>query len=175
MAALPGLLNGKNKPPTLLQNFDRRFDVCSLYIIHSSASPYKQWNGLFTYKLTFWCIRIVTVAKWKQQCVLCVSELHSTVSYIEITIAQQWFYDFLTFCWPCISVYLSQYLTNLMHKICFTIRLISCLYTFRAHVLIIRRSKLHYTASGIITPIGGRHVHGLREQHQHTLVLFSLR
>ena len=26
---------------------------------------------------------------------------------------------------------------------------------FRAHVLIIRRSKLYYTASGIITPIGG--------------------
>jgi len=25
---------------------------------------------------------------------------------------------------------------------------------FSAHVLIIRRSKLHYTASGIITPIG---------------------
>ena len=25
---------------------------------------------------------------------------------------------------------------------------------FRAHVLIIRRSKLHYIASGIITPIG---------------------
>jgi len=25
---------------------------------------------------------------------------------------------------------------------------------FRAHVLIIRRSKLYYTASGIITPIG---------------------
>ena len=30
---------------------------------------------------------------------------------------------------------------------------------FRAHVLIIRRSKLHYTASGIITPVGGRLVH----------------
>ena len=30
-------------------------------------------------------------------------------------------------------------------------------------MLIIRRSKLHYTASGIITPIGGRLVHGLRE------------
>ena len=59
----------------------------------------------------------------------------------------------LTFCWPCISVYFSQYLTNLMHKICFTISFISCLYMFRAHVLIIRRSKLHYTASGIITPI----------------------
>ena len=34
-------------------------------------------------------------------------------------------------------VYLSQYLTNLMHKICFTISFISCLYMFRAHVLII--------------------------------------
>jgi len=29
---------------------------------------------------------------------------------------------------------------------------------FRAHVLIIRRSKLHYTASGIITPIGVMHL-----------------
>ena len=48
---------------------------------------------------------------------------------------------FLMFCWPCISVYLSQYLTNLMHKICFTISFISCLYMFRAHVLIIRRSN----------------------------------
>jgi len=37
------------------------------------------------------------------------------------------------------KVYLSQYLTNLMHKICFTISFISCLYMFRAHVLIIRR------------------------------------
>jgi len=66
----------------------------------------------------------------------------------------------LTFCWPCISVCLSQFLTNLMHKICFTVSFISCLYMFRAHVLIIRRSKLHYTDSGIITPIGGRLVHG---------------
>ena len=33
---------------------------------------------------------------------------------------------------------------------------------FRAHVLIIRRAKLHYTASDIITPIGGRLVHGCK-------------
>jgi len=46
-----------------------------------------------------------------------------------------------------------------MHKICSTVSFISCLYMFRAHVLIIRRSKLYYTASGIITPIGGRLVH----------------
>ena len=32
---------------------------------------------------------------------------------------------------------------------------------FRAHVLIVRSSKLHYTASGIITPRGGRLVHRL--------------
>ena len=30
---------------------------------------------------------------------------------------------------------------------------------FRVHVLIIGRSKLHYTASGIITATGGRLVH----------------
>ena len=29
-------------------------------------------------------------------------------------------------------------------------KFISCLYMFRAHVLIVRRSKLYYTASGII-------------------------
>ena len=31
--------------------------------------------------------------------------------------------------------FVSQYLTNLMHKICFTISCISCLYMFRVHVL----------------------------------------
>ena len=36
---------------------------------------------------------------------------------------------------------------------CF-ISFISCLYMFRAHVLIISKPKLYYTASGIITPIG---------------------
>ena len=34
---------------------------------------------------------------------------------------------------------------------------------FEHYVLIIRRSKLYYTASGIITPVGGRPVHRLRE------------
>jgi hypothetical protein len=40
---------------------------------------------------------------------------------------------------------------------CFTMRLFHDM--FQAHVLIIRRSKLHYTASGIITAIGGHLVH----------------
>jgi len=30
---------------------------------------------------------------------------------------------------------------------------------FRAHVPIVRRAKLYYTVSGIITPISGRPVH----------------
>ena len=30
---------------------------------------------------------------------------------------------------------------------------------FRAHVLIVRRSKLYYTVSGIIAAVGGRPVH----------------
>jgi len=29
----------------------------------------------------------------------------------------------------------------------------------RANVLIVRRAKVYYTASGIITPVGGRPVH----------------
>ena len=37
---------------------------------------------------------------------------------------------------------------------CFTISLFHASTCFEQHVLIIRRSKLHYTASGIITPIG---------------------
>ena len=43
--------------------------------------------------------------------------------------------------------------------------IISLLYSstcFEHYVLIIRRSKLYYTASDIITPVGGRPVHRLR-------------
>jgi len=49
------------------------------------------------------------------------------------------------------TIHLSHYLTNLMHKICITISFISSLYMFRAHVLIISRSKLYYTAPGTHT------------------------
>ena len=40
-------------------------------------------------------------------------------------------------------------------------------------VLIIRRSKLYYTASGIITPVGGRPVHRLREDCARANMHFS--
>ena len=50
-----------------------------------------------------------------------------------------------------------------MQKVCFTISLFHASTCFEHHVLIVRRSKLYYTASGIITPIGGRPVHMLRK------------
>jgi len=51
-----------------------------------------------------------------------------------------------------------------MHKILFYNKFIICLvHVSSTIVLIIRRSKLYYTASGIITPVGGRPVHRLRE------------
>jgi len=49
---------------------------------------------------------------------------------------------------------------------CFTVSLFHASTCFEQHVLIIRRPKLHYTASGIITPVGGRPVHRLREDSQ---------
>jgi hypothetical protein len=51
-----------------------------------------------------------------------------------------------------------------MHKICFTISLFHASTCFEHHVLIVRRSKLYHTASGIITTVGGRPVHRLREE-----------
>jgi len=83
-------------------------------------------------------------------------------------------YQAIEFCWPWISVYLSQYLTNLVHKICFTISFISCLYMFRAHVLIIRRSKLYYTASGTITPISVKHVEAWNKTYCETNFLHQV-
>jgi len=46
---------------------------------------------------------------------------------------------------------LSQYLNNLMHKICFTIRYISCLYMFRAHMFIITISLVS-SLTGVMIP-----------------------
>jgi len=48
---------------------------------------------------------------------------------------------------------------------CCTVSLFYASTCFEHHVLIIRRSKLYYTASRMITPIGGRPVHRLRGVH----------
>jgi len=49
----------------------------------------------------------------------------------------------------------------MLHKICFTISLFHASTCFEHHVLIVRSSKLYYTASGIVTSIGGRPVRGI--------------
>jgi len=60
---------------------------------------------------------------------------------------------FLTFCWPCNSCLFISVINQLdAQNFCFTVSLFHASTCFE-HVLIIRRSKLHYTASGIITPI----------------------
>jgi len=46
---------------------------------------------------------------------------------------------------------------------CFTISSFHASTCFEHYLLIIRRSKLYYGASGFITPIGGRRVHRLRK------------
>jgi len=64
---------------------------------------------------------------------------------------RQFFFDVL------LTVHLSIFISvfnQLDAQNLFYNKFISCLYMFRARVLIIKRSKLHYTASGIITPIG---------------------
>jgi len=79
---------------------------------------------------------------------LLLAEIASSVEWLG---KQKNFFDVL------LTVHLSIFISvfnqldaqNLFHN-----KFISCLYMIRAHVLIIRRSKLHYTASGIITPIG---------------------
>ena len=48
---------------------------------------------------------------------------------------------------------------------------ISCLYMLRAHVLIVRRSKLYYTVSGIITL---KQVSGLKFSHFSNLVILVI-
>ena len=75
-----------------------------------------------------------------------------------------------TFFYVLLTVHLSIFISVInqldVQNFCFTISLFHASTCFEHHVLIIRRSKLHYTASGIITPIGGRLVHRLREDSQ---------
>ena len=49
---------------------------------------------------------------------------------------------------------------NQLDALNFLISLFEASTCFEHHVLIVRRAKLHYTVSGIITPIGGRPVYG---------------
>jgi len=58
-----------------------------------------------------------------------------------------------------------------MYKFLFLISLLYASTCFEHYVLIIRRSKLYYTASDIITPVGDRPVHRLREDNFYLLMM----
>jgi len=58
-----------------------------------------------------------------------------------------------------------------MHKILFYNKFITRLYMFRALCAHHQEVKLYYTASGIITPVGGRPVHRLREDSSLNLLV----
>ena len=58
-----------------------------------------------------------------------------------------------------LSIFIPMFNQLDAQNFCFTISLFHASTCFEHHVLIIRKSKLHYTASGIITHIGGRLVH----------------
>ena len=69
-----------------------------------------------------------------------------------------WNSSLLIFC-VLLRVHLSIYFLLVINqldvqKFCFIVSLFHASTCFDHHVLIIRRSKLYYTASGIITPIG---------------------
>ena len=92
------------------------------------------------------------------------------VSQIGITINKQRVSFRVQYVFPAFPLYFadraSQYIylnINQIDALNFYKEFISRLYMFQAQVLIVRRPKLYYTASGIITPIGGRPVHRLRE------------
>ena len=61
-----------------------------------------------------------------------------------------------------------------LHALNFIMSLFHASTCFEHHVLIVRRSKLYYKASGIITPSGGRPVHRLREDSLNLrIIIFS--
>ena len=76
------------------------------------------------------------------------------------------------FFYVLLTVHLSVILVinklNAQNLFFFIISLLYASTSFEHYVLIIRRSKLYYTASGIVTPVGGRPVHRLREDSLHS-------
>jgi len=79
---------------------------------------------------------------------------------MKYTIAYSMYCGFLFY--VLLTVHLSIFILVIneldAQNFCFTVSLFHASACFEHHVLIIRMSKLHYTASGIIKTIGGRPV-----------------
>ena len=92
-------------------------------------------NVVLSYCIVHWCL----VKKW-----CCATSNLNAINCFDVLLTVH------------LSIFISVINQLDAQNFYITISFISRLYMFRAHVLIIRRSKLRYTASGIITPIGGR-------------------
>ena len=77
-------------------------------------------------------------------------------NYVLLTI---YWYFFFIFCWPCISIYLFININQLEAQN-LLISLFQASTCFEHMCLSSGGQTFYYTASGIITPIGGRPVHG---------------
>jgi len=92
-----------------------------------------------------------------------LSVSHTDVIRVNVTfkITCLWYFDVLLTVHLSIILVLNQ-LNAQIHF--FIISLLYASTCFEHYVLIIRRSKLYYTASGIITTVGGHPVHWLIEE-----------
>jgi len=98
---------------------------------------------------SYYCGRVETFARLRRRAAyVCIwlPAFRDKISIPSSRVMKFFWNYFINEIWK--RVFLSQYLTNLMHKICFTISFISCLYMFQSHVLINRRSQpVHETAT----------------------------
>ena len=78
-------------------------------------------------------------------------------SYVQGELPSKWWVRFL--CSDRILLRVILVINQPNQKSCFIISLLYASTCFEHYVLFIRRSKFYYTASGIITPVGGRPVH----------------
>ena len=85
-----------------------------------------------------------------------VKRLPTSVNFFKFDFKKFWYFADRT----------SQYIyldINQLDALNFIMSLFHASTCFEHYVVIVRRSKLYYTASGTITPIGGRPMHRMRE------------
>jgi len=110
--------------------------VCTNWYTPINCDCKKKYTGHAGRNLTkylkdiFFLLRITTTTTLS-----CLNICYKTATHLEILITLWKSYSYQKGKLLDTGEKLSHYLTNSMHKICFTISFISCLYMFRAHVL----------------------------------------
>ena len=112
--------------------------VCSPCCIPKGKDMYSEYVKVIAFPLQQWMQERASVLRYTYITFLIIHSLRSCPIFYSRNVRVTGFTGKRAS--KCFSEYsfLSQYLTNLMNKICFTISFISCLYMFRAHVLTYR-------------------------------------